>query len=417
MNRSRVRTSLTALLAAVVLSGTSSLTLAREASRDNAAGQPVHPFGVLDGGQALLPHIQVTTMTFEPGGAIYAGGRRMVAAPTSIPPIAPTGSSVWLVSHDHGAHWLQRSVWPADFSAQNIVVDPTNPHVIYAAGCVGGGPDCQGGTGQHMVLRTRDSGQTWQDALYFSRPVFGRPTAHNVATNIVKNEALLSVLQRYRVGTGAAYRLAIVMHPRKRLFACVSGLGMLRSDDDARSWLYVPQAPRPGSQCELGVDPRRSGTIYSMSGGTLYRTTDGGNHWVPQSRVGGTNLTLLGSALYVTKDAGLYRSIDGGKHWRIFLREPVPNGNGALVQSIRGAGGWITAVAGAASSEGLYVAQDGGGWQLVAYTNLRGPKYYGSLDLQAMYGANVSRMWEDHAARIVFTVGRLGGLYRWSSGL
>lgn len=416
MNRSRVRTSLTALLAAVVLSGTSSSTLAREASRDDAAGQPVHPFGVLDGGQALLPHIQVTTMTFEPGGAIYAGGRRMVAAPTSIPPIAPTGSSVWLVSHDHGAHWLQRSVWPTDFSAQNIVVDPTNPHVIYAAGCVGGDPDCQGGTGQHMVLRTRDGGQTWQDALYFSRPVFGRPTAHNVATNIVKNEALLSVLQRYRVGTAAAVKLTIVMRPRKRLYACVSGLGMLRSDDDARSWLYVPQAPRPGSQCELAVDPRRSGTIYSMSGGTLYRTTDGGNYWIARSKIAGDSLMLLKDSLYVTKNAGLYRSSDGGVHWKLALQEPaLPHAS--LGGSIRGDGGWITAIAGPVSVKGIYVARDGGFWQAVAFTAARGPKYYGALDADAMSSLYVRRMWEDHAAHIVFTVGQVGGLFRWSSWL
>jgi hypothetical protein len=89
-----------------------------------------------------------------------------------------------------------------------------------------------------------------------------------------------------------------------------------------------------------------------------------------------------------------------------------------MLQSIRGAGGWITAVANRQGTppEGLYVARDGQRWQVAAFTDLRGPKYFGALDLAA-YGDSATRMWEDHTARIVFTAGGLGGLYRWSSGL
>jgi hypothetical protein len=145
-------------------------------------------------------------------------------------------------------------------------------------------------------------------------------------------------------------------------------------------------------------------------------------HWVLRSRFGFTSgqrlssLAVVKGTLYVTADKGLYASTDGGMSWQLVMPEPIANGS--LVQSIRGHGGWIAAVVSRQGTppEGLYVARDGHAWQAAAYTDLRGPKYVGALDLDA-YGDDATRMWEDQGTHIVITAGGLGGLYRWSSSL
>jgi hypothetical protein len=220
-----------------------------------------------------------------------------------------------------------------------------------------------------------------------------------------------------------AYSVAVDPHNGRRVYACTAGPGMLFSDDGARMWHVGMQPGRESVPCEVLIDPRSSRVIYSLDRhGKVYRSTDAGMHWMLRSAFGYisgqmlTSLTILRGTLYVTANKGLYTSTDGGTHWRLVKPEPITDGS--MLQSIRGAGGWITAVANRQGTppEGLYVARDGQRWQVAAFTDLRGPKYFGALDLAA-YGDSATRMWEDHTARIVFTAGGLGGLYRWSSGL
>jgi photosystem II stability/assembly factor-like uncharacterized protein len=275
-----------------------------------------------------------------------------------------------------------------------------------------------------MLLRSTDGGRTWQDALVYHQTGLGRATTQNVVTNIVKSPALMAILMRGPgVAPNQAYSAAVDPHNGARVYACVSGLGMLRSDNRARTWRYFPQPTRGRSQCEVLIDPHHAHVLYNLErDGEVYRSTDAGMHWVLRSAFGYASgqslsgLTVVNRALYLTADKGLYASTDSGAHWRLVKREPIPKGT--LYQSIRATGGWIAVVANNrfAPPEGLYAVRDGQGWQPAAYTDLRGPKYSGSLDFLA-YADHAIRMWEDHSVRIVFTAGRLGGLYRWSSSL
>jgi photosystem II stability/assembly factor-like uncharacterized protein len=277
---------------------------------------------------------------------------------------------------------------------------------------------CAGSSGGHYILRSADGGHTWHDALVFSR----MPTPHG---NIVMTPLLRQVLPRGGTQLTQGYDVVVDPHNGKRVYACVSGLGMLRSDDGAHSWQYAPQPLWLNGHCELFIDPSNTKVVYSLDreNGALYRTTNGGASWATRSTFAQyqqtilplSRLTLLGRTLYMTGRNGIYESTDGGAHWRLTIKPPSA---GVLGTGIRGVGGWVTVFVprSNAQPEGLYAIKDGGIWGLAAATDLRGPRYYGSLDINA-YGSGLSRTWEDHAVRIWFTTGQLGSLYRWSGSL
>jgi len=413
------------------------VTIRNDAVAQAVTGQhtvmaPAHQFRSLG---VVLPHVLVTAMAFQPNGVIYAGGRYLIPVndPHATPPVLVAGS-VWAVSHDHGAHWATQisstaqtspntqlwrrsTVWPDSFTANSIAVDPINPRIIYVAGCMSD-QTCAGSFGGHYVLRSVDGGRTWHDALLFSRV----PAPHG---NVVVTPLLQQILRRGGTQLTQAYDVVVDPHNDKRVYACVSGLGMLRSDDGARSWRYAAQPLWLNGRCELLIDPLNSKVVYSLDrqNKVLYRTTDSGASWTVRSAFAEYNqnilvlsgLTPLGRALYMNGLNGLYASIDGGAHW---VRTIKPPSAGTMGPSIRGSGGWITAFVPKANTqpEGLYAARDGGPWQLAANTDQQGLRYYGSLDFQS-YGSGVIRVWEDHAARIVFTTPQTGGAYRWSSEL
>ena len=386
-------------------------------------------FVALDGGP-VLPHIKVTAMTTAPGGALYAAGVYVVRSkdPYAVNPVGSLGST-WLVSRDHGATWTRNistidpkafpkngiAAWtnhaalPIDFTPMSITIDPHNANTIYVAGCVDIDATCSRptpGAGAHLVVRSTDGGRTWQDVLTTSTPIVGigaKPPGTALPT--------------------AGYAVLVDPRDSRRLYAAVNDVGVLRSEDAGRMWLYVPQPQSNyiGHPCELLGDPQNARVVYELAReGALYRTTDAGTHWQTRALLGGqlhtssvSSLTWVGRALYLTTNKGLYTSNDGGSHWRLAYGVPMA---GAFYTSVRAAGGWISVFG--SSQKGaadVYALRDGGSWQPVANTDARGPQYFGSLDLQAMDADAVTRVWEDPASHVLFTSGPLGGLYRWRS--
>jgi len=388
-------------------------------------------FPALDGGGPVLPHIKVTAMTATPGGALYAAGVYVVPNTDQASGYkVSTLGSAWLVSQDHGATWDQRvsttnpkafpargiAPWtnhnalPIDFTPLEITVDPHNPRVIYIAGCVDIGATCYEptpGMGGHLLVRSTDGGRTWQDALTTSTPI-----------------ARAGALPPGTALPTAAYALLVDPRNSRRLYLAVNDMGVVRSEDAGRTWVIVaqPQNNKIGRPCELLTDPHDSRTVYELAReGALYRTTDAGAHWQVRAGLNGqlgttsaTSLTWVGHTLYVTTDKGIAASQDDGATWRIVYGLPV---TGSFDQSVRGAGGWISTFSPLHSGPiaGLYSVRDGNRWQAVANTEGRG--IHGALDFSGTGTYLETRLWEDHAAHVVFTAGPDGGLYRWQATL
>jgi len=304
--RSRLwRSAAVALLAAYVVGGRGAQAI--HAARPSTASIR---FSALDGGATLLPNITITAMAFAPRGTIYATGLALVkntssSQPGAVPQV-PT-VSVWLVSHDHEAHWTERistrdralqhpgavstvAGWrdhtrlPIEFAAKNIVVDPRDPRVIYLIGCltsallrsqpgtdspevldaaIGGSPaapylgrgitECITGARSQYILRSMDGGRTWTDALWLwttastAQRFHSGVTNKQVVTNIMRTHDLMARLNVVPWPAGIGYALAIDPYDDLRIYA-VTDLGLLWSDNRGLTWHYAAQPIRFGPQ-------------------------------------------------------------------------------------------------------------------------------------------------------------------------
>ncbi len=417
-----------------------------------APAEPVHTapaeFSLLGSRTHVLSHVIVTALTCMGRGTCVAGGRYIVPQTDQLAssPYYEAGS-VFLRTADDGAHWathvsttnpqavilgVEAKPWanhatpPLDFTALSIAVDPTNPSIIYEAGgsC---SVICQVPLQGYSVIRSSNGGQTWENALVYKQPLQSVATAATIQTNVVKTGAFVTAILSHGPPLEAS-GLAFDPRNHRHVFVCASGLGVLSTTNDARTWTYVTQPGQQRTPCEVVFDPRNSRTMYRLDRlGFLYRSTDGGAHWVLRAVLGGpsmganstltTSLTAIGATLYVVTMRGLQESSDGGAHF--YIVRGAPGQGGFLLAAIRGVGGWVAALAApaTASPEGVYLARDGGPWQLGAANDRFGSGGYSALDLQSIYGSLMSRMWEDHTTRVVFTTGASGGFYRWSSSL
>jgi len=436
------------LLTSIALAG--ALLMPRVAALGAAQRAPI-PFSPLDGGKPVLPNVLVTALASLPDGTVYAGGHVMVKSTYAFanPPVVP-GGSVWLVSHDRGAHWTQRvsttsvdvvhqaasgtlpwtdhHLWPADFTANALAVAPRHPGTIYAAGCTGTDALCLSTAGQHRLLRSIDGGATWSDAIVFHTKALLYTGLSNLTTNIIKTPTLDAVL---KLGPsqlpGQALDVAIDPSDSRRVYACMSGIGVLRSDDAGQTWRYsdTPQYGWENVQCDLLIDPRHSAVVYVVDrvNGRIYRSADSGRTWALASDFGYRsnehlyNLTLVNGTLYITGYGGIYASVDQGRHWRLAIPAPMA---GTMAAGLRGSGGWIAAFGPTARTlpTGLYGKRDGQPWRLLVNTDAYGPAHLGgAMDYQTMQADARTRLWDDHAVHLVFTAGQVGGLWRWRSGV
>jgi len=432
------------------------------------AGTLVVPSGTpLDHGAVALPHVLVTALGFASDGTIYGGGRYAVPNPHQLSPVAATGS-VWLVSHDHGVTWSERisttsatvlrqaerlgppawhdhTRWPLDFTATRIVVSPHNQRLIYVAGCSGwteipmqgqqidgGALGCTGGKGTHILLRSANGGQTWQDALWLWPTVagdfaFGRKTPSMLTTNIAPTAALLAALAEPNVWPQQTWDVVVDPHHENDVTASVANLGLVHSSDGDRTWRYASQpAGRSAHNFDaLLIDPRDSRIIYDASRiGVVMRSVDGGRSWATQSNWAGSDLAIVGDALYMTSSGAgvmeytspvaLYASTDGGVHWRLSRVPPYPK-EGVIVDAIRGSNGWLAVYVDNAmpTREGIYAAHDGTAWRIIIQNRRAGSDWYsGKIDVMWW-----PRVWDDTHAHIVFAAKPTGGLHRWRSNL
>ncbi|MGB5675971.1 MAG: glycosyl hydrolase [Gemmatimonadota bacterium] len=209
---------------------------------------------------------------------------------------------------DGGETWDLVLEIDEDTGVTDLLMDPRNPDVLYAAAyqrrrhvwtLINGGP----GSG---VYKSLDGGVSWKQA----------------------NKGLPG---------GDKGRIGLAMSPQNPdvLYAIVEAAdgksGFFRSSDRAKSWSrqsdYVASSPQYYQ--ELVADPHRFDRVYSLDTRTQV-TEDGGKTW---SRLGGEWRHVDDHALWIDPEAddhlliggdgGLYESWDRGANWDFKANLPV----------------------------------------------------------------------------------------------
>lgn len=208
---------------------------------------------------------------------------------------------------DGGASWTKILGISDDTGATDLVMDPRDPDVMYAAAyqrrrhvwtLLDGGPE--GG-----IHKTTDGGESWTELTA------GLPTG-----------------DKGRIGLAISPQNPDVVYS---LVDAIEGGGTYVSTDAGASWSKRSDYQSGGPQYyqELIADPHQFDRLYSMD--TFAQVTDdGGRTW---QAVGEQDKHIDNHALWIDpddadhllngNDGGLYESFDRGATWRFFPNLPI----------------------------------------------------------------------------------------------
>ena len=231
---------------------------------------------------AAATHAQTRWNTVGPDG----GDARSLEAVSGDPQHLYLGTiNSWIYeSTDEGGSWhrLARLDASDDLVVDDIVVDPGNPLLIYAA--------------------------AWK----FDRPDGGLWVSHDGGKNWKSNPGLQGQSVR-------AFTLAPSNH--NIMFAGTLE-GVFRSTDGGASWRQIsPQGSREIHEVEsLAVDPHDPDIVYVGTWHLPWKTVDGGNYWqnIKQGVIDDSDVFSIivdpdkPSIVYASACSGIYKSYNGG---------------------------------------------------------------------------------------------------------
>ena len=221
------------------------------------------------------------------------------ACPVVIDPTNPnilytaTGSGVFK-STDAGATWAAAGQEAVFAYTADMVLSPQMPTVLYALG--------QPTTGKVTVFKSSDGGQTWQK----------------------RNAGL----EEYSLN-----RLAVNPLLPSTLYVAAGNGGVYKSVNGGDSW----QSSGLGNEYidSIAVDPQTPTTLYAGGWSGVFKTTNEGQSW--QKIISGIDAKSLvvdpiaPDILYAIGNNGVYKTTNGGQNWQpmnnglenVFVRELV----------------------------------------------------------------------------------------------
>jgi|GEM_PF-5865851 len=212
----------------------------------------------------------------------------------------------------------QTTVWSLlglkDLEITSLVVDPSNPLLLYA------------GAGFNGFYRSQDGGATWN----LSSMGLNGQHASTIAIDPVTPSRLYVGTGGglyYSTNSGTSWTASniiftvneVVVSPsRPATVYAATSVGVYRSDDSGQTWTLVGlQQSIVGA---LAIDPGNSSTVYAGgSSDGILRSADAGVTW---SRADGGNIAGYVTSIavnptspqiiYAGSSSGVYRSLDGG---------------------------------------------------------------------------------------------------------
>ncbi len=221
-----------------------------------------------------------------------------------------------------GTSW--RSIGPGNVGGRTraIVIDPTRPNVMFAAGVTGG------------IWKSVDGGASWQSTGDF---------LPNLAVSTLAIDPRNANV--VYAGTGEGFFANVAMH---------RGVGIFKSEDSGATWNLLGGTSRDATGGAFSfvnrivVSPNDSNRVYAATWSGVWRSLDAGQTWAVVLRnpsvlgsppgvqatngclVGcndlvvrpGSNPEVLFAAFGSFQKDGLYRSTNGGNSWVEFQTAP-----------------------------------------------------------------------------------------------
>ncbi len=237
-------------------------------------------------------------------------------------PYGPNDERGIFRSDDGGKTWKKVLFKGERIGGSDVVLDPKNPHIVYAAmweDTLGPWEDGNqySGTGGGLFKST-DGGNTWKQLTK------GLPDGLeqiNVAVAGSNPNRLYATVQSKTQGGGG--------------YASGRGLGVYRSDDAGESWVKITDDPRPAMKIGGGdlsvpvVDPKNPDTVYVTSIVTC-KSTDGGKTWISlRGAPGGDDYQNMWinprnpQILALVADQGAVITVNGGESWGSWYNQPT----------------------------------------------------------------------------------------------
>ncbi|NOY36094.1 MAG: glycosyl hydrolase [Chlorobi bacterium] len=252
----------------------------------------------------------------------YRGGRS--AAVTGVPGqpelfyMGSAGGGVWK-SEDGGSSWKNISDGYFGGTIGAVAVSESDPNIIFAAG---GEVTVRGNVSHgYGIWKSTDAGESWKYCGLKEGQYIPRLRIHPVNPDIV-----------YATVLG-------------HIFGPNAERGIYRSRDGGESWEKILFVSNNAGGCDLILDPSNPRILYASTwevrrtpwgfssggpGSALWKSNDGGDHWInlsenkgmPESPAGIIGVTVSPVdhnrvwAVVEAHEGGIFRSEDGGKSWQ-----------------------------------------------------------------------------------------------------
>jgi photosystem II stability/assembly factor-like uncharacterized protein len=314
---------------------------------------------------------------------------------------------------DGGKTWTNTKFVDENTGFTDVVMDPSNPNVLYAAsyqrrrtpwGFNGGGP----GSG---LWKTTDGARTWTKLTGNGLP--GNPILGRIGLDVARSKPgtiYASIEVGPSGGTGAGVNEdGSLVPPGSRGGGAGRGgrgganepppppnpdkSGVWRSDDGGKTWKALSNAiDRPMYYSQIRVDPTNAEIAY-QGGAPFFKTVDGGKTWKPVAGVAHSDHHAIwidphnGNHLIIGNDGGIDVTYDQTETWEYVntlavgqfykisfdMRKPYyvcgglqDNGSWCGPSAVRSGNGvlnsdWFRVGGG----DGFYTAQDPTDWSIV----------------------------------------------------
>jgi photosystem II stability/assembly factor-like uncharacterized protein len=240
-----------------------------------------------------------------------------------------------------------------------VIVHPTNPDVAFVAAL----GHAYGANAERGIFRTRDGGKTWEKVLYLDDHTGGIDIVFDPGNPHVLFAAMWEGYRTpWTLNSGGEkdglYRSnddgttwkriegnGMPEGPLGRIGVGVSGVdsnvvyalieankgGLYRSDDGGTNWSLVNDDHRFRQRAwyftHVWADPKNAGTVYIANTG-LFRSTDGGKSFERINAPHGDHHGLWidpnnPQRMINGNDGGAAISIDGGKNWSTQMNQPT----------------------------------------------------------------------------------------------